>query len=199
MRVTIAQLNPVVGDVEGNLDRLRLTTARGRPRRDGPGGLSRLYLVGYPPRDLLERSDFVGRAQPAFRAVVDCRKSSRRRASSSALRGDRERPAKGYTMRPCWPPAGRILLLSPNPCCPLTTSSTRRATLSPPGDPRRAFQGRDAGHHICEDAWTDPALWPAPALRLRPGGRAGRPGRHAAHQHLRLALSAWARRACATD
>ena len=57
MKVALAQLDPVVGDVVGNADRIEQAVRQARV-----GGASilltpELSLVGYPPRDLLERRD----------------------------------------------------------------------------------------------------------------------------------------------
>lgn len=56
MRVAVAQLDPIVGDLEGNAAAIRRAAATAAA--DGAEILvtSELALVGYPPRDLLERT-----------------------------------------------------------------------------------------------------------------------------------------------
>src|SRR4051794_28929860 len=51
--ITLAQLNPAVGDVTGNAAKAR--AARGRARADGADLvlLPELFLTGYPPEDLV--------------------------------------------------------------------------------------------------------------------------------------------------
>ena len=54
MKVSIAQLNPTVGDLRGNAGRVGEVLAQ----LAGPTDLlvfPELFLVGYPPRDLLEK------------------------------------------------------------------------------------------------------------------------------------------------
>jgi predicted amidohydrolase len=55
MRITIAQLNPVIGDVNGNLKKIVTTLAQSK--KDSPDLVifPELFLSGYPPRDLLEK------------------------------------------------------------------------------------------------------------------------------------------------
>lgn len=66
MRIAVAQLNPTVGDFGENLQ--RLLAAYGQAR-DGGADLvvgPELALAGYPPRDLLDRPEFVREAMVAL-------------------------------------------------------------------------------------------------------------------------------------
>ncbi|MCP5058566.1 MAG: NAD+ synthase [bacterium] len=59
MKIAIAQINPTVGDLQGN--RRRIEEAAERAKRAGAEFcvLPELCLTGYPPMDLLEREGFV--------------------------------------------------------------------------------------------------------------------------------------------
>src|SRR5579863_7820271 len=65
--ITLAQLNPTVGDVAGNAAKVR--TARARAKADGADlvMVSELFIAGYPPEDLVLKPAF----QSACRAVVE--------------------------------------------------------------------------------------------------------------------------------
>jgi NAD+ synthase len=65
--ITLAQLNPTVGDVTGNAKKVR--AARERARADGADlvVLPELFIAGYPPEDLVLKPAF----QSACRAVVE--------------------------------------------------------------------------------------------------------------------------------
>src|SRR4051794_5758830 len=65
--ITLAQLNPSVGDVEGNAAMAR--TARAQARADGADlvVLPELFIAGYPPEDLVLKPAF----QSACRAAVE--------------------------------------------------------------------------------------------------------------------------------
>jgi NAD+ synthetase len=71
MRVAIAQLNPTVGDVAGNV-RLVLDAIE-RARADGADLLvcPEMMLLGYPPRDLLFREGAVEAAEAAVEVVAE--------------------------------------------------------------------------------------------------------------------------------
>ena len=66
-RITLAQLNPTVGDIEGNAGKAR--AARVRAKADGADlvVLPELFITGYPPEDLVLKPAF----QAACRAAVE--------------------------------------------------------------------------------------------------------------------------------
>ncbi len=66
MKIALAQLNPTVGDLNGNLEKLKLSFAE-----IGLAGadliiLPELFLCGYPPRDLLDHNSFVNQCESAL-------------------------------------------------------------------------------------------------------------------------------------
>ncbi|MGY4259184.1 NAD+ synthase [Bradyrhizobium sp. USDA 4516] len=67
IKITLAQLNPTVGDVTGNAARAR--AAREKAKADGADlvVLSELFIAGYPPEDLVLKPAF----QSACRAAIE--------------------------------------------------------------------------------------------------------------------------------
>jgi NAD+ synthase len=67
LAIALAQLNPIVGDVSGNLERAR--KARAQARHDGADAVAypELFIAGYPPEDLVLKPAF----QAACRAAVE--------------------------------------------------------------------------------------------------------------------------------
>src|SRR5258707_13209389 len=65
--ITLAQLNPTVGDVEGNAAKAR--AARAQAQADGSDlvVLPELFIAGYPPEDLVLKPAF----QSACRAAIE--------------------------------------------------------------------------------------------------------------------------------
>ena len=59
MRVLLAQLSPVLGDVDGNLSAALRAVSEARARGCRLVVFPELLLSGYPPRDLLERHDLI--------------------------------------------------------------------------------------------------------------------------------------------
>ena len=59
MKIMVAQINPTVGDLEGNLLKLIAAHRQGASLGVDLVVTPELSLVGYPPRDLLDRVDFI--------------------------------------------------------------------------------------------------------------------------------------------
>src|SRR5687768_3303281 len=68
LTIALAQLNPTVGDIDGNLARIRNARDRAAAARADLLVCSELAVVGYPPEDLVLRPSVVD----ACRGAVDC-------------------------------------------------------------------------------------------------------------------------------
>ena len=70
LTIALAQLNPTVGDIDGNLTRIR----RARDRAAAGGAdlvvMSELALIGYPPEDLVLRPSVVDACHSAIECLV---------------------------------------------------------------------------------------------------------------------------------
>lgn len=152
MKITLAQINPIVGDINGNVS--QIVEAIQSAEKDRPDLIvfSELVICGYPPRDLLLRDGFVDFCDQAV-----ARLAKQLKGSPAVLVGHPTTRAV---------PDGRIanaasLLFDGE------IQSTIHKVLLPNYDVfderryfRRAdkvapieFNGRKLGVHICEDAW----------------------------------------------
>src|SRR5580704_4017644 len=70
LAIAVAQLNPVVGDISGNLERAR--KARLAAARDGADlvAFSELFIAGYPPEDLVLKPAFQSACRSAVEALA---------------------------------------------------------------------------------------------------------------------------------
>jgi NAD+ synthetase len=59
MKIAIAQINPVIGDFEYNLNRIKDYAGKALSASCDLVVFSELVVSGYPPRDLLEKKDFI--------------------------------------------------------------------------------------------------------------------------------------------
>lgn len=68
--VTLAQLNPTVGDIEGNAAKVR--SARARATADGADLVlfPELFIAGYPPEDLVQKPAFQAACRSAIEALA---------------------------------------------------------------------------------------------------------------------------------
>jgi NAD+ synthase (glutamine-hydrolysing) len=61
MKIAAAQINPTVGDIAGNVEKILQHIGRAKELGAQLVVFPELSLVGYPPRDLLERASFIDR------------------------------------------------------------------------------------------------------------------------------------------
>jgi NAD+ synthase (glutamine-hydrolysing) len=59
MRIALAQLNPTVGDLSGNVDRMTRASREAAARGAEAVVFPELSITGYPPRDLVEKPSFL--------------------------------------------------------------------------------------------------------------------------------------------
>ena len=70
LRVALAQLNPVVGDIRGNARKISESIARARDEGAALVVLPELALTGYPPEDLLLKTSFLDAADAALQELA---------------------------------------------------------------------------------------------------------------------------------
>jgi len=70
MKITLAQINPVVGDVHGNVELIRGAMRSAREAGSELLLTPELALLGYPPRDLLSRRGVVEACELALRELA---------------------------------------------------------------------------------------------------------------------------------
>ena len=145
------QLNPVVGDIPGNLDMARAALARGRAQGVDLVVLPELFLIGYPPEDLVLKPS----------AVALCRQAV------ESLAGETAGAGPGLLVGAPWAEDGRlhnsVLLLDDGA---IQARCDKRelpnygvfdeVRLFAPGEgaPRVVdFRGVRLGLAICEDIW----------------------------------------------
>ncbi|MBN2201514.1 NAD+ synthase [bacterium] len=164
MKIGMAQLNPTVGDMEGNLARIGDAAERAAAAGARLVVYSELCLTGYPPRDLLERGAFI---EASEKALAACRDLSRRFPDTGLLIGSIGRSLK-KTGKPLTNSAflirnGGVLFRQDKTLLP-TYDVFDESRYFEPSEESDVFHmdGETLGITICEDAWCDAAL---------PGGR----------------------------
>lgn len=160
MKVTLAQLNPTVGDVSGNLQKVVETLERYGGSTDLMV-FSELFLVGYPPRDLLEKPSLIEQVQ---RALERLREVSGRHPGTALLVGAPLSTGRD-TGKPLSDAAvligqGRILFQQNKSLLPAYDVFDETRHFEPASEVRVWALGSESlGISICEDAWYEPELW----------------------------------------
>jgi NAD+ synthase (glutamine-hydrolysing) len=160
MKVVVAQLNPVVGDLPGNLAKLAETLHR-CPADADLAVFSELFLVGYPPRDLLERPAFIHRSQEALTEVA---RLSAQYPHLGILAGapritNRER-GKGLANTGFLFFQGKLIFSQDKSLLPTYDVFDETRHFDPAREIKVApFKGEKLGISICEDAWCGVESW----------------------------------------
>lgn len=161
MKITIAQLNPIVGDIDGNFSKIKNTLSKYSIDSSDLIVFPELFLVGYPPRDLLERVGFIDKTQKVVQELI---KLSVEYQQTGILLGV-PLPATKKTGRCLYNSAlliyqGKILMSQNKSLLPTYDVFDEARYFDPASEINTvSFKGDTLGISICEDAWNDPELW----------------------------------------
>ena len=152
LAIAVAQLNPIVGDVSGNLERAR--AAREQAGRDGAEivAFSELFIAGYPPEDLVLKPAF----QSACRAAVETLARETADGGPAVLIGtpwvEDGKLYNAYVLLA----GGRIDAIRFKVNLPNYGVFDEKRVFAPGPVPGPVnFRGVRLGLPICEDTWTD--------------------------------------------
>lgn len=175
MRVALAQLDTVVGDLKGNLAKVKDAYARARAAGAELVLTPELSLCGYPPRDLLEQPDFLRANRQALAAaakwvkdaglVVGCVEPNPARAGRPVVNGavllykGKVHARRAKTLLPTYDVFDEHRHFEP---------AAENAPIK--------FKGRRLGLTICEDAWNDEAFWGRKLYQEDPVARQAKDG-----------------------
>ncbi len=159
MKITLAQLNPVVGDVAGNLAKAAAVLHEAGPASDLIV-FPELFLVGYPPRDLLEKPGLIDRVQ---QAVGELAEHTRRHPDTGVLVGaprpTGRRAGKGLYNSAVLLHRGEVVFQRNKTLLPTYDVFDETRYFDPDDQVAAvAFKDEVLGISICEDAWCDPEL-----------------------------------------
>lgn len=161
MKITLAQLNPIIGDYAGNLAKIEQALAAHASTAADLVVFPELCLTGYPPRDLLERGWFIQQADEAVAGLL----AISRRYPQTALLAGAPRPTgrangKGLYNAALLIQDGRLVFQQNKSLLPTYDVFDEARYFDPaPSIATVVLGGEVLGITICEDAWTDPELW----------------------------------------
>ncbi len=161
MKIAMAQLNSTVGDFDGNLSKIGDALTSVSAASPDLLVLPEMFLTGYPPQDLLERSWFIDAADEALESLAQL---STRYPSIGILVGTVLRTGhvigRGLVNSAVLLLDGRIMAVRGKSLLP-TYDVFDEARYFDVAESVAgfAFAGEELGVTICEDAWNDPSLW----------------------------------------
>jgi len=161
MKITMAQLNPAIGDFAGNLAKIEQTLQATAGSAPDLVVFPELFLTGYPPRDLLERNWFVKQTQDAIDKVCE---NSKAYPETGILIGapllTGLSVGKGLYNAALLIYRGEVLFQQSKSLLPTYDVFDESRYFDPASSVSIVpFRGEVLGISICEDAWTDAELW----------------------------------------
>ena len=160
MRIALAQVNPTVGDLTGNVDRMTAAAREAAARGAEVVVFPELCITGYPPRDLVEKPSFIDRSEGELRRLaretadldlsVICGYVSR----SQSETGKRAVNSAAVIER------GEIVFRQDKMLLP-TYDVFDEARYFRPAEREYpcTVRGKNVALTICEDAWNDRRFW----------------------------------------
>lgn len=162
MKVTIAQLNPVVGDIDGNIEKVKTALAKSSDDKTDLIVFPELFVVGYPPKDLLEKDWFIQKVDQAISRLAQI---SVEYPETGLIIGaplpTGQDIGKGLANTAVLIYQGEVLLVQQKSLLPTYDVFDEARHFDPAVETEViSFKGEQLGISICEDAWNDPDFWP---------------------------------------
>lgn len=167
MKIAMAQINTVVGDVEGNRARILGMMDKAKSLQADIAVFPELALPGYPPRDLLNLHGFVDSNLRALREIAD------QTRGIGAVVGfvDRNTRNEGrpFHNSAAFLSEGKVLAVVHKTLLPTyDVFDEARYFEGASSAPLVHFRGRSIGLSVCEDAWNSSDFWPRPLYATDP-------------------------------
>ncbi|HEX2952598.1 MAG TPA: NAD+ synthase [Bacillota bacterium] len=162
MKIAMAQLNPVVGAVEYNMNKAMDTLEKLAKEQPDLVVFPELFLVGYPPRDLLERTYFIHDAEMALERLTEY---SKKYPETGIIMGAPVSSGceigRGLLNAAVLIHNGRVIFVQGKTLLPTYDVFDENRYFDPAETVKViSFKGETLAISICEDAWNEPELWP---------------------------------------
>lgn len=164
MKIALAQVNPTVGDVDGNAELLLSWSRRAAEAGADLVVFPELALSGYPPRDLIELRSFRHRNEAALeRLAAATSELGLGIIAGYAASCERGRPPQTAWNAAAYMADGKIVAERHKALLPQYDVFDDSRLFSPGASaPPLAIGGQSVGVTICEDMWNDSVFWDEP-------------------------------------
>jgi NAD+ synthetase len=189
LKIAVAQIDTTVGDFAGNSR--KILELGGRAEGEGADLVlfPELAVCGYPPRDLVERREFVAKSERAAAGIAGA--SGRALWLYGSLEANRKRPGRRVFNTAVAARNGRIVARYHKRLLPTYDVFDEGRYIEPGSKPLiLKVSGRRVGVTICEDIWNDKTFWKHP---LYPTDPVRDIGSDRLDIHVNISASPWTR------
>ena len=160
MRIALGQINPTVGDLSGNVALMVRFAREAAARNAELIVFPELSITGYPPRDLVEKPDFIERSERAVEQLADATKDLSLSIIAGYVGRSHKTSGKQATNSAAVIRRGEVVMRQTKILLPTydVFDETRDFV---PADSQSIWhtRGHDVALTICEDAWNDKEFW----------------------------------------
>ncbi|MGH9401342.1 MAG: NAD+ synthase [Terriglobia bacterium] len=158
MKIALAQINTTVGDFAGNAERMIAFARRALDQGAGLVVFPELALCGYPPRDLVERPDFVARCEAELERLAQSLPPIP--ALVGSVRRSGVKQGKAVSDIAALLRGGKVELDYAKSLLPFYDVFDESRYFEPGGATAVfALSGERFGLTVCEDVWNDKNFW----------------------------------------
>ena len=162
MKIALAQINPTVGDFVGNIAKIVEYAAQAVGRGAALVVFPELAVCGYPPADLLEKRDFVARAEAGIAELAAWTAEAGRPAilcgsvmATNAAVGKQVRNVAVLLAE------GKVSFVQQKMLLPFYDVFDEQRYFEPAVEQVLTLVGgQPLAITVCEDAWNDKSFWP---------------------------------------
>lgn len=152
MRIFVAQLNPIIGDMEGNTEKIIRAIEHARAKKVDIILFSELILCGYPPEDLLLHPSFIDAQEKYLEKVIHAAKGLM--AVVGVVRRNPSKGEKSIFNSAAIINDGKLLGYVDKRLLPTYDVFDERRYFEPgTTSPVWELKGKKIGVVICEDIW----------------------------------------------
>ncbi|MBI4385969.1 MAG: NAD+ synthase [Elusimicrobia bacterium] len=158
MKVALAQINTTVGDIRGNLGRIRDAYRRAQGLGAALAVFPELAVAGYPAWDLLDQRDFVKANLQGLKELA--RETGKTGLVAGFVDINVSKSGKRLHNALALCHQGKVLAIRHKTLLPTYDVFDEARYFEPARENRPiSFAGRRWGFSICEDAWNDAGFW----------------------------------------
>jgi NAD+ synthase (glutamine-hydrolysing) len=167
MRIAMAQINTIVGDITGNCSRVLETMKNAAAAGTDIVVFPELCLTGYPPRDLLGLHGFVESNYDALQSLSSHAKGIA--VVAGFVDRNMKKGGRAFYNAAAFMAEGRVQAVIHKTLLPTYDVFDEDRYFEPSDEVQLInFKGRAIGISICEDAWNAGDFWPKPLYSIDP-------------------------------
>ncbi len=158
MKIALGQINPTVGDFQGNAAKIIEFARRAQSENAGLVLFPELSVCGYPPRDLVERASFVARNHESLDHIAAATRGIA--VICGAVTPAQAETGKSVMNSAAMLKDGKVAFLQSKMLLPTYDVFDEMRNFAPAKSQQVfPFCGKQMALTICEDAWNDKQFW----------------------------------------